>query len=200
MTDFGAEMGFDSSVPPPPPRPIEYTDVDPSGWWLSLLLGVALVALGVWLLTNLFESVVVLAILVGASLIVGGVTEIVALGGRDGVGWPAWVGGGLVAALGVVVLAWPDITLQALAILAGAAVFVAGALRVVTALVHRQDPGWPVLIALGGLGIALGLLIMAWPDATLVVLAVVLGLRAIASGLVAIGVGFQMWQIHRIER
>jgi len=34
--------------------------------------------------------------------------------------------------------------------------------------------------------------VLVWPDQTLVVLAVLLGLRAIGSGLVAIGVGWQM--------
>jgi len=197
VSDFDAELGFESPIPPPP-RPIEYADVDPSGWWLSMLLGVALVLLGVWLLTNLFESVVVLAILVGVSLIVGGIAEATALGGRDGLGWPAWLAGGVVVALGIVVLVWPDITLLALAVLAGAAVFVAGALEMLAALLHRDDPGWPLLFALGGLGIVLGVLIMAWPDVTLVVLAVVLGLRAIVGGLVALGVGWQMWHVRRM--
>jgi uncharacterized membrane protein HdeD (DUF308 family) len=52
----------------------------------------------------------------------------------------------------------------------------------------------PFQLAVGGLGIVLGVVVLAWPEATLVVLAVILGLRAIGTGLVAIGIG---WQLRR---
>jgi len=181
---------------PPPPRPIEYRDVDASGWWAPLLLGVILVGLGIWMLTNLFESVVVLAWIAGVSLIAGGIVEVAALGGRQALGWVAWLGALLLVAAGVVVLVWPDITLRALAVLAGAALVVAGSLRLVTALYNRHEPGWTLDLGIGGFGIALGAVIVTWPDATLVVLAVSLGIRAIATGLVAIGTG---WQMHSMR-
>jgi uncharacterized membrane protein HdeD (DUF308 family) len=180
---------------PPPPRPLEYRDVDASGWWLSLLVGVLLVGLGVWMLTNLFESVVVLAWIAGVSLIVGGIVEVAALGRRAALGWLAWLDAALLVAAGVVVLVWPDITLWALAVLAGAALLVAGAVRVVMALYNRHDPDWTLDLGIGGFGIALGAVVLSWPDATLVVLAVSLGIRAIATGLIAIGTG---WQMHRL--
>lgn len=180
---------------PPPPRPIEHRDVDASGWWASLLVGVLLVGLGVWMLTNLFESVVVLAWIAGASLIVGGIVEVAALRGRQALGWLAWLGALLLIGAGVVVLVWPDITLWALALLAGATLMVAGLLRIVMAFYNRDDPGWTLDLGIGGFGAALGAIIMAWPDATLVVLAVSLGIRAIATGLIAIGTG---WQMHRL--
>jgi uncharacterized membrane protein HdeD (DUF308 family) len=185
----------DPGTVPPPPRPIEYQDVDTAGWWLSVLAGLALVALGVWLLANPFRSVVVLAVLVGASLIVGGIVEAVALGGRSGLGWLAWVAGGLLVAAGIVVLAWPDITLWALAALAGAGLILAGLLRAATAVTRREDTGWVAELALDGLTIAAGAVVLAWPGATVLVLAVLLGLRALATGVVAIAVG---WQAHRL--
>jgi uncharacterized membrane protein HdeD (DUF308 family) len=151
--------------------------------------------LGVWMLANLFESVVVLAWLVGISLIVGGVVEVLALGGRQALGRVAWLAGGLSVLAGVVVLAWPDITLWVLAVLAGVTLVVAGAVRVVLALANRDQPDWSLDLGLGGCGIALGAVVLAWPSATLVVLAVSLGIRAIGTGLVAIGAG---WQMHRL--
>jgi uncharacterized membrane protein HdeD (DUF308 family) len=182
--------------PPPPPRPIEYRDLDDSGWWLAMLGGVALVVVGLWMLSNLFESVVVLAILVGASLIVGGVVEVAALGGSGGIGWPAWLAGAFLVVAGAAVIAWPGVTLWAITVVAGAGLLLTGALRVVDALYHREDGRISTAkLGLGGLGIALALVILAWPEATVVVLAVILGLRAIASGLVAIGLS---WRVHRL--
>lgn len=190
MTDFDAEFG--SPAPPPPPRPVEYADVDASGWWLSVLGGLALIVLGVWLLTNLFESVVVLAWLVGISLIVAGVVEIMALHGERDIGWAAWIAGGLLVAAGIAVMVWPDITLWAIAVLAGVGLVLAGLLEVALALTDRDRSDMPFALGLGGITIALGILVLVWPEATLVVLAVLLGIRAIGSGLVAIGVGWQM--------
>ncbi|MGH9209138.1 MAG: HdeD family acid-resistance protein [Acidimicrobiales bacterium] len=194
MTDFGAE--FETAMPPPPPRPIELEDVDDTGWWMSVLLGVALVAVGIWLLTNLYESVTVLAVLVGVSLIVGGVAEIVAMGGHNQLGLAGWLGGGLVIALGVAVLAWPDITLWTVAVIAGCGLMLAGLLRVTLALEgHRVRSDWPFQLALGGLFVVLGAAVVAWPEATLQVLGFLLGVKAVVSGLFAIGTG---WQVHQL--
>ena len=188
MSDFDSGVG---DAVPPPPRPIEYADVDASGWWISIICGVALVLLGVWLLTNLFESVVVLAWLVGISLIVAGVVEVMALRG-SGIDWAVWLVGALLVAAGVAVMVWPDITLWALAVMAGAVLVFDGVVRIVLAFMERDSDDMPLQLGLGGLTAALGIIVLVWPEATVVVLAVLLGLRAIGTGLVAIGVGWRM--------
>ncbi len=193
MTEY--DSGFASADPPPPPRPIEYADVDASGWWVSVVGGVIMVLLGLWVLTNLYDSVVVLAWLVGLSLIVAGTLEILALHGEPGMGWAVWVSGALLIAAGVAVVAWPDITLWALAVVAGIALVAAGAVRVAVALSVRDQPDFALQLGLGALGVALGVVVLVWPEATLVVLAFVLGIRFLVTGVVAIGVG---WQLHRL--
>jgi uncharacterized membrane protein HdeD (DUF308 family) len=191
-----------SEAVPPPPRPIELVDLDDRGWLLSVVLGAALVLLGVWLLANLYESVTVLAVLVGISLIVTGLAEAVALGGSaetGGLGVLAWVAGGLLVLTGLLLVAWPDATLWAVAVLAGAGLVVAGAVHAVRALADRggdADRSERLLeLGIGALGVVVGVIVLAWPDATLLVLAVLLGVRAIATGLVAIGAG---WRLHRL--
>lgn len=184
-----------ATVPPPPPRPIELRDVDDRDWLLSMLFGVLLVALGVWLLTNLFESVTVLGVLVGISLIVGGIAEAVALGGSGRLGAVGWAAGALLVAAGVVVVAWPDVTLSTIAVLAGLGLVVDGLLRALRALAQRDRPERTAELAIGVAGVVVGALVLAWPGATLLVLAVLLGIRAVATGLVAIAVG---WQLHRL--
>ena len=193
MPDYSADLG--ASVPPPP-RPIEYRGVDTGGWWVSILLGLALFGVGVWMLSNLYDSVVVLALLVGVSLIVGGVVEIVALGGNDVGGPVAWLGGGLVVAAGLVVLAWPDITLTALAVLAGTVSVVVGLVHIALAVASRgRGSDWPIELGLGFVGVVVGLVVMIWPSATLLVLGLVLGIRAVLTGLMAVAMG---WRLHQI--
>jgi uncharacterized membrane protein HdeD (DUF308 family) len=180
---------------PPPPRPVEYRDVDASGWWVSVLLGVVLVLVGVWLLTNLFESVVVLAWIVGVSFIVGGVAEVLAHRGQRGE-WLAWVGGGLLAVAGITALVWPAITLWALAVIAGLGLILAGCVQVIVGLVDRDRSSFWVQVGLGGFGVLVGVVVLAWPEATLVVLALMLGLRAVVSGVIGIATG---WELHRLS-
>jgi uncharacterized membrane protein HdeD (DUF308 family) len=187
VTDIGASI-------PPPPRPIEYRDVDARGWWATILVGFALVALGLWLLTNLYESVTVLALLVGVSLLAGGLLE-VATANKAGTGWAGWVAGGLLAIAGIVVLAWPDITLWALAVAAGLGLMAGGAVHAFGALRSPRGSDRTVQIVVGVLGVVLGAAVVAWPGATLVVLAVLLGIRALVTGIVAIATG---WQLHRL--
>jgi len=194
VTDFDAGYTTD---PPPPPTPIEYGELDSTGWWISLIGGVALLLLGLWIVTNLYDSVVVLAWLVGISLIVAGVLEVLALHGEHGVGWAVWISGALLVAAGIAVLVWPDITLWALAVMAGIGIMVAGVIRVIVAFVDRDEPDFVINLAIGAFGIVLGALVLAWPEATLTVLALILGIRFIVSGVVAIGLG---WQLHRLSR
>jgi uncharacterized membrane protein HdeD (DUF308 family) len=189
MTDF------DASYPPPPPRPIEFQDVDSRGWWVSVLAGIALVLVGLWLITNLYESVTVLAILVGVSLIVGGFVE-AGVADDAGLGWAGWVAGGLLVAAGVAVLVWPDITLWALAVLAGASLLVSGLLHVLWAVARRHRPDWGAHLVLGALTAVVGLVVLIWPEATLLVLGLILGIRAVVTGIIAISTG---WRVHRLS-
>jgi uncharacterized membrane protein HdeD (DUF308 family) len=136
----------------------------------------------------------VLAILIGVSLIVGGFLEASVADPAD-VGWPGWVAGGLLVIAGVVALVWPDITLWALAVASGVALVVGGALHAIWALSLRSSQDKTLQLVVGLLTVALGVVVIAWPGATLVVLAALLGIRTLVTGIVAIATG---WQLHRL--
>lgn len=184
-----------SSPPPPPPPDIEVSSrLDQKAWGLAVLLGVVLVGLGVWMLTNLVESVYVLALIIGASLIVGGCAEAVLGRDRQGTWWGALIAGLLLVLTGLVVLAWPDITLWALTFAGGLALLLGGVVQLVVGLVGHGRPGWTLDLALGSIGIAVGGIVLAWPEATLVVVAILFGIRAVVTGLIAIAAG---WDLRR---
>ncbi len=177
------------NAPAPPPRAIGYRDVDSSGWWITVLAGIVLVGVGAWLLSNPFASVVILAWIVGISFVVGGISEVMAHRGHPGE-WQARVAGVLLVAGGFTLLSWPAITLWALAVVAGLSLILAGFAEVVAGLADRERSN----LALGVLGIALGVVVLLWPAATVVVMALMLGLRAVVAGLIGIGTG---WQAYR---
>jgi uncharacterized membrane protein HdeD (DUF308 family) len=191
MTTGRRVMPEETTEIPPPPRPAEYEGMDKSTGTMLMVVGVLLVGLGIVLLANPFAAIWILGVLIGVSLIVGGLAEV--LSGRQGDGprWHAWVAGGLVIIGGIVAAVWPGATIWVLAVVAGLALVVSGIVTVVAAFAKGSE-GRGVRLALGILSLVIGAVILAWPDATLLVLAILIGLRTLVNGLLAIGIGFNV--------
>jgi uncharacterized membrane protein HdeD (DUF308 family) len=155
------------------------------------LLGLAAVVLGVVLLFNPVAAARTLALLLGLSLVVGGLLEMA-------VGWAAERRRGLSMALGAVlviggVLAafWPGVTLFTLALITGLSLIVHGAARIGLAVVARKEiPSWGWLALAGAVNLLVGVVAIAWPQATVFVLSVVLGLQIAVFGVVLLAAAF----------
>jgi uncharacterized membrane protein HdeD (DUF308 family) len=184
-------MPEETTAIPPPPRPAEYEGMDKSTGTMLIIVGLLLVGLGIALLANPFAAIWILGVLIGVSLIVGGVAEIMSSRQRTGPAWIAWLGGGLVIAGGLVAAVWPDATILALAVVAGVVLVGSG---IVTLIAGFGGPaeGRGFRLALGAVTLVIGVIVLAWPDATLLVLAILIGLRTLAHGLLAIGIGINV--------
>ena len=176
---------------PPPPRPAEYEGMDKSSGTMLIVVGVLLVGLGIVLLINPFAAIWILGVLIGVSLIIGGVAEVIS--GREGAGpaWPAWVGGGIIIIGGIVAAVWPDATVWVLAVVAGVVLAVFGAITIASAFAGPSE-GRGTRLAIGGISLVIGVVVLVWPDATLLVLAILIGLRTLLYGLLAIGIGVKV--------
>ena len=69
-------MPEDTTEIPPPPRPVEYEGMDKSTGTMLIVVGLLLVGLGIVLLINPFAAIWILGVLIGVSLIIGGVAEV----------------------------------------------------------------------------------------------------------------------------
>jgi uncharacterized membrane protein HdeD (DUF308 family) len=100
--------------------------------------------------------------------------------------WVLGVRGLLSVALGVMILAWPGISLLALTIVVGVYAVAIGAVELGAAFSSqfKQERGW--LIVSGLLGIAVGVAILVWPSISALALLYVIGAYAIALGLLVI--------------
>lgn len=86
---------------------------------------------------------------------------------------------------GVLALVYPDITLLALALIAGINLLLLGSLALVEAIVSDDDSGARVLSGvLGLLGVIAGLVIMRRPGESLLAVVLILGVWFVVSGLV----------------
>jgi uncharacterized membrane protein HdeD (DUF308 family) len=88
-------------------------------------------------------------------------------------------------ALGIVALFWPQITLTLVAILFGVQLILAGAMRIATAVVSRDDAGWlrAVLFIVGILILLAGLICLRNPFVSLLSVAVLISLGWMVNGI-----------------
>src|SRR4029453_16883461 len=91
---------------------------------------------------------------------------------------------------GVMLLAWPGISVYALTIVFGAYTLATGIVEFGTAFTTqgKEERAW--LILRGLLGITVGVLVFAWPDISALALLYVLGAYAVAFGILCVGTSF----------
>jgi uncharacterized membrane protein HdeD (DUF308 family) len=148
------------------------------------ILGAAALVLGIVLLFNPVAAARTLALLLGLSLAIGGLLEI-AVGWDNGKRrWISLILGGVLVVGGVLAVVWPGITLVALAWITGLSLVVHGAARAGIAVVERDEiRGWGWFALAGAVNVILGVLAIAWPQATVFVLSLILGAQIAAFGL-----------------
>ncbi len=102
------------------------------------------------------------------------------------------VRGLLAVAVGIVALAWPGITVLALVILFAIYAFIAAGMEAVKAF--SSESAGPVMghLLLGLVDVGAGVIALAWPGPTALVLVLLVGAWAMVAGLVEIYAGFEV--------
>jgi uncharacterized membrane protein HdeD (DUF308 family) len=100
--------------------------------------------------------------------------------------WAVGINGLLSVALGIILLVWPGISLFALTILFGVYALVAGIVGFGAAFntARKEERGWLILSSL--LGIAVGIIVLVWPNISALALLYVIGAYAVVLGFLAI--------------
>lgn len=165
----------------------------PAGrWWLCALLGLILLAGGIFLLWNVVAASIVTAIFFSAALVVAGVFQIIhAFSAR---GWGSLVLSAIIGVLlvagGFMFAANPLATSLGLTLGIAAVILVSGVVRLVLAFRHWSDYGW-VLLASGIVGIVFGVVLFAgFPWSGLVLPGLLLGIDMVMHGLWWLALGF----------
>ena len=156
-------------------------------WWVVIALGVACIATGVWLVAVPFRTESTLRWLIGAGMLLSGVAEI-ASSPRARRPMLTRSIGALWVVVGLVVLVVTTLTLYGIATVVGGAIAIGGVVRIADAIAHRGNDRAVQLLA-GTTNVLLGGLAIGWPAVTLLVLAIVFGVRTIFVGLVVVWSG-----------
>jgi uncharacterized membrane protein HdeD (DUF308 family) len=155
------------------------------------VFGVAALVVGGILLFNPYAAVRTLALLLGLALFVGGCMEIVFGWDSDRRG-SSLVLGAVLAIGGLLVAFWPQATVWTLAVLVGVSLLVHGTGRIVLAVVGRAEiRGWGWLAVAGACNVVFGIAALAWPQATVVVLSLILAVQVLTFGVCLLVAAFR---------
>lgn len=169
-------------------------------WWSLALRGLAAIIFGIvaWIWPDL--TVTALVIIFGAFALVDGAFALAtawAIRNRDG-NRPGLLLQGIAGiVIGIVTLVWPDITALALMYLIAAWAIVSGVFEIVAAIELRRVISGEFLLALSGIAsVIFGIVVAIFPGSGAVALVWLIGLYAIAFGLLLIVLAFRLrsWQ------
>jgi uncharacterized membrane protein HdeD (DUF308 family) len=171
-------------------------------WGWVLAFGIITLAIGIAALVWPGRTLVVVAVLFGIQLIVMGIFRFIAAFASDdrtgGTRVLLALLGVLSLIIGLYAVRHVLITLLALALLLGIFWIVSGTVELFTALSHRQmqSRGWTAFM--GILSIVSGIVVLAYPGISLLVLAVVLSIWLLVFGIMQITLAFRIRSLaHR---
>jgi uncharacterized membrane protein HdeD (DUF308 family) len=166
-------------------------------WGWTLAFGIISVVAGLLMLAWPGKTLVVVAVLVGVELVIGGIfrfVEAIAFGEGESGGTRVMLAilGVLSLVVGLYALRHVLLTLLALALILGIFWIVNGVVDIVVAIGDRGLPrrGWR--IALGALSIVAGLVVLVYPDISLLTLAWVAGVWFLVLGGMQIALSFRL--------
>jgi uncharacterized membrane protein HdeD (DUF308 family) len=108
---------------------------------------------------------------------------------------------GVIALLfGILALMWPGITLLWLVLLFAAYALLSGVVSVAGAVTNRKvDKQWWMILLLGLVGIAAGILAVVYPGLTALALVLLMGANAVVTGVLDIAVAARLRKARRNE-
>jgi uncharacterized membrane protein HdeD (DUF308 family) len=184
----------------PPVRGLRHDLTALRGNWLwFVVLGVALIVLGFVALGSVVIATLATALVIGALMLVGGVTEIV--GAFWSRGWSGFflhlLPGILLVVVGVLFLGAPLDAVVVLTLLLACLLLAGGIFKIVAAMSYRfASWGWSLVS--GAIDVVLGVMIwLEWPASALWVIGLFVGISLVFRGFNWIGLGAALHALPR---
>ncbi|MGH2339868.1 HdeD family acid-resistance protein [Segnochrobactraceae bacterium EtOH-i3] len=172
----------------------------PKGWIWFVVLGIALIALGLFAGANLFASTLVTIFYIGILMLFAGIAEILhAIGVKEWRGFLfSLISGLFYCAAGFFAFYDPTRADAVFTLLLAVALIAAGLLRLIVGFTSRAQKGWGWIVAGGVVTTLLGLMILTrWPFDSLWVLGLFLSIDLIFQGWAFVAVGFGLRTLAR---
>jgi len=169
-------------------------------WWLFVILGILLIAAGIYVMTVPVESYITISIFLSIMVLVNGIFDIIfAISNRQLLkGWGWYLSGGILQViLGYVLMNHPGITMLVLPLILGFWLMF-GAVKIISGAFDLKSysiKGWGWVLALGVLQMLFSFLVIADPifgSGTIVILT---SLAIISYGVANITFGLQLRKV-----
>jgi uncharacterized membrane protein HdeD (DUF308 family) len=151
-------------------------------WKAVLALGILTAVVGVVLIVFPVVAAFALNLVIGVTLVVAGAERLIESRrpGNRALGLFLGVAG---IVLGVLALLAPRLTLTVLVAVVGWSLLLTGVAGISTGIARRRRPGGVWLLVTGVLDVVVGVLALAWPGVTIVVLSLLFGVRTLLAGV-----------------
>jgi uncharacterized membrane protein HdeD (DUF308 family) len=111
--------------------------------------------------------------------------------------WPWVLALGIVALIaGLITIVWPGVTVLALVIVLGAFLLIAAGAEIGWSIAERHTRGWGYILFRGIVDLIAGMVVLAWPDVTALVLALLLAVWLLLYAAMTLWYAYR----HRGER
>ncbi|WP_333811924.1 DUF308 domain-containing protein [Timonella senegalensis] len=174
-------------------------------WWIPLLRGLALIALGILVMVRPLNTLIALTLIFGIFLLVdAAITVAHAVANRKQPGWKWWLVQGLVdLVFAGLLLLWPNLTVVVFFYLLVVWTIALGATAIIgsATLAKNKDLAWPWLLVFGLVAVLFGvMLLLRGGDSlsgTINVVGLLLGVFAFIAGSVQIVTAFSVRSMAR---
>jgi uncharacterized membrane protein HdeD (DUF308 family) len=172
-----------------------------ASWWMFLVLGIAWVLFGMFVLSYRVGSLLALAIFAGVAFIMSGIAELATASRAGGWRWFYILAGILSVIAGVIAFIWPAITLFVLSVVLSWFLVVMGIFHVVGSLMGPKRDWWWTVLLLGIAEFLLGAWAASYPGRSLLVFVNLVGIYALIHGFSEIFGSFAIRELgKRAER
>ena len=163
-------------------------------WWILLLLGVLSIGFGALLIFWPGKTLAVITTVVGLFMIVAGVARFfIGVFDSDREHRLLMVLAGIVGViLGIVIMRNPESTIKLVVLLTAIFWIISGMIDMFRGISNASLPDRSMRIAFGGLSAIFGVVILAWPDITVGVFAVLMGVYVVFFGILEVVAAFQV--------
>ncbi|SET45486.1 Uncharacterized membrane protein HdeD, DUF308 family [Nonomuraea wenchangensis] len=167
-------------------------------WWALALRGVLALIFGILAVAWPGITLLVLAVVFGAYALVDGILAgVAATRAAKGRRAPLILLAVAGVVFGILCLLWPGVTVLVITLLIGIWAVVTGVAEIMTAIRMRREIQGEWLHVLGGaLSVLFGVLVLAWPAAGALTVALIIGIYAILAGIVLIVLAFRMRRLR----
>ena len=166
-------------------------------WWWYLILGIAWVWYGMFVLSYRVGSLTAVAALVGVAFLFGGFGQLLVAGRVETLRPLLIVTGILAIAAGIATFVWPDITLYVVSILVAWFLIVFGIMHLVGALAGPKVPWWWTQLLLGIAELVLGVWAVRSWERSLLTFMTLVGVWAILTGVNEIFAAFSLREVGK---